>query len=98
VRIARDPFFPKLAVGSGLAYSNGFPMGIEGSSPIILQAQQFIFNRQQTYLVAQSREEARGATLASAGKRDEMAFRGVRDMRGASPPRGPCAATGCGLI
>jgi len=28
VRLARDPFVPKVAAGSGLAYSNGFPMSI----------------------------------------------------------------------
>src|SRR5436305_14030572 len=31
VRIAKDPFAPRVTVGSGLAYSNGFPMSIEGS-------------------------------------------------------------------
>ena len=29
VRIARDPFTPRISVGSGLAYSSGFPMSIE---------------------------------------------------------------------
>ena len=33
VRIARDPFTPRIGVGSGLAYSNGFPLSIEGSAP-----------------------------------------------------------------
>src|ERR1035441_10910031 len=28
VRVARGPFAPRLVVGSGLAYSNGFPMSI----------------------------------------------------------------------
>ena len=38
VREARDPFFPRIVVGSGLAYSNGFPMSIEGSAPAVLTA------------------------------------------------------------
>jgi outer membrane protein TolC len=64
-------------VGSGLAYSNGFPMSIEGSAPSIVQARasQFIFNRQQSYLVAQAREQVRGAGIDVANKRDEVAYR-----------------------
>src|SRR5665647_2328549 len=58
VRVARDPFVPKIVAGSGLAYSSGIPMSIEGTTPSIVQAQasQSIFNRQQTHLVAQARE------------------------------------------
>jgi len=77
VQIARGPFMPRLTVGSGLAYSNGFPMSIEGSAPSVVQAhaQQFIFNRQQSYQVAQAREDARGAALGVANKREEVAYR-----------------------
>src|SRR5690349_80165 len=58
VQVARDPFLPRITVGSGLAYSNGFPMSIEGSAPSVVQAQavQYIFNRPQTLSVAQARE------------------------------------------
>ena len=38
VRIARQPFVPRVVVGSGMAYSYGFPMSIEGSAPSIVQA------------------------------------------------------------
>jgi outer membrane protein len=77
VRIARDPFTPKLTVGSGLAYSNGFPMSIEGSAPSIVQARatQFLFNRQQSFAVAQAKETAHGASFEVGGKRDEVAYR-----------------------
>jgi outer membrane protein TolC len=77
VRIARDPFTPKVGVGSGLAYSNGFPLSIEGSAPSIIQAQatQFIFNRRQNHLVAQAKENARGAGIDTATRRDEVALR-----------------------
>ncbi len=77
VRVAHDPFTPRVAVGSGLAYSNGFPMSIEGSAPSVVQARasEFIFNRQQSLQVAQAKEEARGAAIATAGKRDEVAYR-----------------------
>ncbi len=77
VRITHDPFTPHLGAGSGLAYSNGFPMSIEGSAPSIVQARasQDIFNRQQSLLVAQAKEDARGAEFAAANKRDEVAYR-----------------------
>ncbi len=77
VRVAHDPFTPRVTIGSGLAYSNGFPMSIEGSAPSVMQARasQFIFNRQQSLQVAQAKEEARGAAIATAGKRDEVAYR-----------------------
>jgi outer membrane protein TolC len=77
IRIARDPFTPRIAVGSGLAYNNGFPMSIEGSAPALIQAQasQFLYNRQQTWTVAKVRENARGAEIAAASKQDEVVFR-----------------------
>lgn len=77
VRVARDPFSPKFVIGSGLAYTNGFPTSIEGSAPSIVQANvtQFLFNRQQNYLVAQARENARGAQISTVSKQEEVAFR-----------------------
>jgi outer membrane protein TolC len=76
IRVARDPFLPHVTVGSGLAYSNGFPMSIEGSAPSIIQANatQYLFNRPQSFQIAQAKEDARGAGLAVANKRDEVAF------------------------
>jgi outer membrane protein len=77
VRVARDPFLPKIAGGSGLAYSNGFPLSIEGSAPSIFQAQavQFVFNRPQKFRVDQARETARGAALEVAAQREDAAHR-----------------------
>ena len=77
IRVAQDPFIPRITVGSGLAYSNGFPMSIDGSAPSIVQARasQFIFNRPQQLAIAQAREDTRGAGLAVGGKREEVAYR-----------------------
>jgi len=77
VRLARDPFLPRITVGSGLAYTDGFPMSIEGSAPSVVQASaaQYLFNRPQTFAVAQAKEDARGASLSAEAKRDEVAFR-----------------------
>lgn len=77
VRLARDPFLPKVVVGSGLAYSNGFPMSIEGATPSIMQARAIgaVFNRPQSYRVAAARENQRGATIDAAARRDEAVYR-----------------------
>ncbi len=77
VKVQKDPFTPRIFVGSGLAYTNGFPMSIEGSAPSVIQARasQYLFNRQQSYVIAQTQEEARGAGIATSAKRDEIAFR-----------------------
>ncbi len=77
VQIAKDPFTPHVGAGSGLAYSSGFPLSIEGSAPAIIQAKvtQAIFNRPLSLEVAQARENARGASFASGERSDEIAFR-----------------------
>src|SRR4051794_20763062 len=77
IRVARGPFTPSVGVGSGLAYTDGMPMSVEGSAPTVFQARvsQYIFNRPQTFAIAQSREEARGASVVVAGKREEVAWR-----------------------
>src|SRR5262249_34455496 len=43
---ARDLFLPQITLGSGLAFSYGFPLSLEGSAPSIvdLNSQQFLFN------------------------------------------------------
>lgn len=77
VREARDPFTPRLVVGSGLAYTSGFPMSIEGSAPSVVQARaiQSIYNRPLSFQVAVARENARGAVIDSAVRRDEVLHR-----------------------
>lgn len=77
VRLARDPFSPRVTVGSGLAYSYGFPMAIAGNPPSVFQAQanMALFNRQKSLEIAEAKEDARGAAFATANKSDEAAFR-----------------------
>ena len=77
VRLAKAPFSPSIGAGSGVAYANGFPMSIDGAAPAIVQARarQFLFNRQQSYVVASAKENARGAGIATSAKRDEIASR-----------------------
>lgn len=77
VGLAEQPFAPHVGAGSGLAYVNGFPLGIDGAAPSVFQvkADRFLYNRPQTYAIAQARENARGATFSTAAKADEVAFR-----------------------
>jgi outer membrane protein len=77
IRLARDPFYPRLVAGSGLAKNWGFPMSIEGSAPSVVQAKVIadVFNRPQNYAIAQAKENARASALAVGSKRDEVAYR-----------------------
>ncbi len=77
VRVQKDPFAPHVSFGSGLAYTYGFPMSIDGAAPSVVQGRvvETVFNRQQSYTVARTKEEARGAGISASAKKDEVAFR-----------------------
>ena len=74
VQVARDPFAPKVVAGSGLAYTYGFPMSIEGSAPSILQVKaiQSLVNRPQSFLVAKAKVEVQSAQQTVQMKRDDV--------------------------
>ncbi len=77
VRVAHNPFTPHVGVGTGLAYTNGFPLSIEGSAPAVFEAKgnEYLFNKPQSYAVAQAKESAHGASYATGEKNDEIAYR-----------------------
>jgi len=77
VRSAGDAFSPKIIVGSGLAYTVGFPMSVEGSAPSVFQARaiQSLYNKPRSYEVAAAKENARGASIDTAARREEIAHR-----------------------
>src|SRR5271170_3210764 len=58
IRVAKDPFVPKVYAGSGAAKVWGYPSSIEGSAPSIIQARtdMALFNRPKTYELARVRE------------------------------------------
>ena len=98
VTIEKDPFFPKLFAGSGAAYTNGFPMSIDGNAPAIVQARapMAIFDRPQSYRAAQASEAARGAEIDIGLRQDEVAYRVASlffdaDQAGSQPGRGRAA-------
>ena len=76
IRVAQDPFHPKVTLGSGAAYTYGYPNTIEGSAPAIFQltTQESLFNRPKSLQVAATRELARGAAYGSQLKTDEVAY------------------------
>src|ERR1019366_6269712 len=77
VAVAKSPFTPRVSAGSGLAYSNGFPLSIEGSAPAVFEtkANSSLFNKPQSYAIQQAKESARGAGFASGEKSAEVAYR-----------------------
>lgn len=77
IRQAKDPFYTKIIAGSGLAYTYGFPMSIEGSAPSIVQAKavQTLFDRPRGFEVARAREDARGVALDVQARRDDVVLR-----------------------
>jgi outer membrane protein TolC len=77
VKVVKEPLLPRVFAGSGLAYSNGFPMSIEGSAPSIVEARavRTLYSRPQGYQVAEAREGAAGATYSTAATREEVALR-----------------------
>jgi len=77
VRAARDPFAPRAFDGSGLAYSSGFPMSMEGSAPSIVEARAIasIFNRPQRLLIEKSRQDEQTARISSEERRESVGYR-----------------------
>jgi outer membrane protein len=76
IRIAKDPFVPKVYAGSGDAATWGYPSSIEGSAPAIVQLKtdMSLFNRPKSYDLARAKETARGAAIGVQSKNDEVAF------------------------
>jgi outer membrane protein len=76
VRVAKDPFVPKVYAGSGLAKVWGYPSSIEGAAPSIIQARtdMSLFNTPKKYELARMRENARTAAITTQSKSDEVAF------------------------
>jgi outer membrane protein TolC len=77
IDVVREPLWPRVYAGSGIAYSNGFPMSIDGAAPSIVQARavRTMFSRPQSLQVAQAREAARGAGIAADAVEDEVALK-----------------------
>jgi outer membrane protein TolC len=77
VRIAHDPFTPRVVAGSGAAFTWGYPSAINGQPPSIVdvQSNMSLFNRPQSWEVARVRENARGAGVDTQSKTDDVLYR-----------------------
>lgn len=76
IRVAKDPFAPKLYAGSGAAKVWGYPTSIEGAAPAIIQTRtdMALFNRSKSYELSRVRETARGAEIDTQSKSDQVAY------------------------
>ncbi len=76
IRVAKDPFQPKVFAGSGDAYTWGYPGSIEGAAPAIVQTRtdMSLFNRPKSYELARAKENARGAAIGVQSKSEEAAY------------------------
>ena len=76
IRIAKDPFVPKVYAGSGDAKTWGYPGSIEGAAPSIIQTRtdMALFNRPKSFELARVRENARGAAIGVQSKSEEAAY------------------------
>jgi outer membrane protein len=77
ILIAKDPFYPKVYGGGGFAWTNGYPTSIDGNPPSIFQAHtdMTLFDRQQSYKVAEAKEGLRGSAFDVTRQQEEAAYR-----------------------
>ena len=70
---AKDAFLPQIIVGSGLGWSYGFPLSLEGAAPSIfnVNAQQFLFNLAQRDYIRAAKSEQQIATVQAAERRND---------------------------
>src|SRR5436305_5337548 len=71
---ARDLFLPQVTLGSGLAFSYGFPLSLEGSAPAVfnVNTQQFLFNRAQQQFVKAAKNERQTTEALNADRRNDV--------------------------
>jgi outer membrane protein len=77
VRATQEGLLPRFILGSGLAYTSGMPMSVEGSAPTVVQARavRSLYNAPQRRLTEMAREEAAGAGHAADLVREDIALR-----------------------
>ncbi len=76
ILVARDPFLPKVTGGSGLAWSPGYPSTIDGSPPSLFEAKtdMVLFDRSQSFKVAEAKEGLRGSAIDVTRRQEEAAY------------------------
>ncbi|HWX54999.1 MAG TPA: TolC family protein [Verrucomicrobiae bacterium] len=71
---SRDLFLPQAMLGSGLAYSYGFPLSLEGSAPSVFNVniQEYLFNTAQRQYVKAARMGVDETTSQNAERRNDV--------------------------
>ena len=71
---ARDFFLPQMTFGSGLGWSYGFPLSLEGAAPSIFQVyyQEGLLNFAQQEYIKAARSDVKTAEAQSADRRNEL--------------------------
>jgi outer membrane protein TolC len=73
-REARNQYLPQLVVGSGLGYSHGFPLTLEGSAPSIvnLNSQSALFNLSLRDFIRAAKSDADATKLQGKDRRNQV--------------------------
>ncbi|MBV8049845.1 MAG: TolC family protein [Acidobacteriaceae bacterium] len=73
-REARNQYLPTLVVGSGLGYTQGYPLSLEGSAPSIVNttAQSALINPALRDFVREARTQWQATTVRSKEERDQL--------------------------
>ncbi|HLJ86294.1 MAG TPA: TolC family protein [Candidatus Angelobacter sp.] len=71
---SKNLFLPQVTLGSGLAFSYGFPLSLEGSAPSIVRvdSQEFLFNPAQKEFIKAARSEVETTRAQSVDRRNEV--------------------------
>lgn len=74
LREARSTYIPQVTVGSGLAYSYGFPLSLEGSAPTIFNvtSQSLLLNPAQREFIRAAKTEWQASTAQSKDQRSRV--------------------------
>jgi outer membrane protein TolC len=73
----QDPFSMKASVGSGLAYTYGFPSTMDGQAPALftVQLRRAILDKPQSYRISQAQENVSGAAVTVRQRKEDIAYR-----------------------
>jgi len=73
-REAKNQYLPTLVVGSGLGYTQGYPLSLEGSAPSIVNttAQSAVINAALRDFVREARTQWQATTVRSKDERDQL--------------------------
>lgn len=77
IQATKEPLLPRLVAGSGMAYTYGMPMSVEGSAPTVVQARgiRSIYSGPQRHLTGMAREEAAAAAAGAEIVQEDIALR-----------------------